>query len=98
MLAERKLLLSPAGDTSLSKFACRLEKQAGTVFSNDVIFPQVLYFLGVIAELAQPRVRVLGKGRSGPLRQGLVIGKSEAASSYFLFSSRSFIFGDEVAA
>src|ERR1700693_2526123 len=70
----------------------------GCHYSDDVLFPQILNLFGVIAELAQPRVRVLGQRRSRPLRRGIVIGKKKAAAGYFLFSGCSFKLRDEVAA
>ena len=36
--------------------------------SYDALFPQAVNLFGVIAKLAQPHVRVLGKGRRGSLR------------------------------
>src|ERR1700686_5050114 len=74
------------------------KNKAGLSRSNDPLFSQVANLFGVIAKLAKPRIRVLGKRRSRPLRRRLVIGKKKAAAGYYLFSGRSFKLGDEVAA
>src|ERR1700674_5764353 len=65
--------------------------------SYDALFPQAVNLFGVIAKLAQPHVRVLGKGRRGSLRRRFVLGKKKTAAGYFLFSGGSFKFRDELA-
>ncbi len=42
--------------------------QEESPLSYDPLFPQVVNLFGVIAKLAQPHVRVLGKDRRGSLR------------------------------
>src|ERR1700686_2467961 len=70
--------------------------QVGSNFSNHVALTQAVNLFGVVAKFAEPRVRMLGKGRGGPSRRRLVLGKKKTPAGYFLFSGGSFKLGDEV--
>src|SRR5690348_4604547 len=89
---------SAAWGTILANIASGREYPEVVNLLYDVLFPQALDLFGVIAKLAQPRVRVLGKSRGGPWRRRLVVGKKKAAAGYDLLSGGAFKLGDEVAA
>jgi len=68
-------------------FPTRADKFGGAAL-NGVFVSQILNLFGVITKLAQPRLRVFGKGRGRSLRRAWSSEKENRRGSRFVFRSR----------